>query len=57
MLVTSEWDRFSQKTYRANYGCNHDVAGDIAEIEARDIPKHDVLLAGFPCQPSSSLAW
>lgn len=52
-VFTSEWDRYSQKTYLANYACDHDVAGDITEIEARDIPKHDVLLAGFPCQPFS----
>jgi len=52
-VFTSEWDRYSQKTYLANYACDHDVAGDVTEIEARDIPKHDVLLAGFPCQPFS----
>ena len=52
-VFTSEWDRYSQMTYRANYACDHDVLGDITEIEAGDIPKHDVLLAGFPCQPFS----
>lgn len=52
-VFTSEWDRYSQKTYLANYGCDHQVAGDITEIDAREIPKHDVLLAGFPCQPFS----
>ena len=53
-VFTSEWDKYSQKTYRANFPQdNHDVAGDITEIAAGDIPSHDVLLAGFPCQPFS----
>ncbi|HEX3665815.1 MAG TPA: DNA (cytosine-5-)-methyltransferase [Rhizomicrobium sp.] len=51
-LFTSEWDRYSQKTYRENFG-DHDIAGDIREVNANDIPAHDVLLAGFPCQPFS----
>lgn len=52
-VFTSEWDRFSQETYRANYALDHKLAGDITKIEADDIPEHDVLLAGFPCQPFS----
>lgn len=53
-VFTSEWDRFAQETYRANYPQDdHDVMGDIQKIDAADIPKHDVLLAGFPCQPFS----
>ncbi|RYG99117.1 MAG: DNA (cytosine-5-)-methyltransferase [Alphaproteobacteria bacterium] len=52
-VFTSEWDRWSQSTYRANYSIDHELTGDITKIEARDIPKHDVLLAGFPCQPFS----
>jgi len=52
-VFTSEWDKFSQKTYKANYACDHELAGDITKIDANDIPKHDVLLAGFPCQPFS----
>lgn len=52
-VFTSEWDRFSQETYRANYPMDHELAGDITKIEADDIPEHDVLLAGFPCQPFS----
>lgn len=52
-VFTSEWDRFSQATYRANYTIDHELAGDITAIHAADIPSHDVLLAGFPCQPFS----
>lgn len=52
-VFTSEWDRYSQLTYKANYQCDHEVAGDITKVDASDIPEHDVLLAGFPCQPFS----
>ena len=52
-VFTSEWDRFSQETYRANYPMDHELAGDITKIAAEDVPEHDVLLAGFPCQPFS----
>lgn len=52
-VFTSEWDNNSRKTYLANFECDHDVAGDITKIEAEAIPAHDVLLAGFPCQPFS----
>ncbi|WP_318556758.1 DNA (cytosine-5-)-methyltransferase [Geobacter anodireducens] len=52
-VFTSEWNVQSQKTYRANFQDEHEIAGDITEVDARDIPDHDVLLAGFPCQPFS----
>ncbi len=52
-VFTSEWDEHSKKTYLANFDCDHEVAGDITKIEADQIPAHDVLLAGFPCQPFS----
>jgi len=52
-VFTSEWDRYSQLTYKANYACDHEVAGDITKIPADTIPAHDLLLAGFPCQPFS----
>lgn len=53
-IFTSEWDRFSQQTYAANFpDDNHEINGDITQIAVEDIPAHDVLLAGFPCQPFS----
>lgn len=52
-VFTSEWDKYSQKTYLANYECEHEVAGDITKVAVESIPAHDLLLAGFPCQPFS----
>ena len=52
-VFTSEWDKYAQATYRANFKCDHEIAGDIRQIQSADIPSHDVLLAGFPCQPFS----
>jgi DNA (cytosine-5)-methyltransferase 1 len=52
-VFTSEWDEYAQKTYLANFACEHPINGDITKIDASEIPAHDLLLAGFPCQPFS----
>ncbi len=53
-IFTSEWDAHCQETYVANFTDDeHDILGDIRAVPIERIPAHDLLIAGFPCQPFS----
>lgn len=51
-VFTCERDKFCQQTYKTDFG-EYEIAGDIREVSEDAIPPHDVLVAGFPCQPFS----
>lgn len=56
-VMTSEWDSYARMTYETNFpsdeGSGHTFEGDITAVREHDVPDHDVLLGGFPCQPFS----
>lgn len=56
-VMTSEWDSYARKTYETNFpsdeGSAHRFEGDITAVDETDVPTHDLLLGGFPCQPFS----
>lgn len=52
-VFVSEWDENAQKTYKANFNDDFEIAGDITKIDEKTIPSFDICLAGFPCQAFS----
>lgn len=55
LIWANEIDKYACKTYRSNFGDSYLVEGDIQKIDTKDIPKFNILTAGFPCQAFSSV--
>jgi DNA (cytosine-5)-methyltransferase 1 len=53
-VLTCEWNSFAQATYRRNWPDGHALVGDIRLLRAEQVPPHDIMAAGFPCQSFSS---
>ncbi|MEV3704965.1 DNA (cytosine-5-)-methyltransferase [Paenibacillus larvae] len=53
-VLASEIDKFATISYRAMYDGEPELHGDITKIDARDVPEHDLLVGGFPCQAFSA---
>ena len=52
-VMTSEWDKYAKLTYQTNYGDDELFLGDITKIKEKEVPDHDILVGGFPCQAFS----
>lgn len=52
-VFTSEWDQHAVRSYKTNFPDSDEIHGDITQLPPAGVPEHDVLLAGFPCQPFS----